>query len=523
MIQPKFTKEDKSLLYETTIRQKVKLSSGTYYVNSFKRSRYYYEVIAYELAQIFGLFALEYHLVELGNDPDNLCYAVVSKDLNSYGKFTEIAPMAVKDYQEGVGNDKRDKSLCFLWNLLEKRYGLSTANMIEFVKMYIFDLLFLNNDRHFYNFGLLESANRRNLVLYDNEYIFDQGSANLVVGSGYATKFGDSSLDLANFLKESSVEFIDLFLYYYDLITTPYLEKLLGEIEQKYSISIPRKDYILYYYDYNRKKLQKSMDKLWGPVLFRPLHEIDKQRIAKAGLLGTAQKISIGFREYYVKQRSDIETGHELIGSALAEILNIPTPKTRIININRKWYILSEEIPELQTCENLFEVNNLQDIWNELETLGMKKMTEVIRIYLFDILFLNSDRSARNYGFAKNKNGQEQLFAIDHELIFDYDVKPVITESEDERTREWFYDNQEDLLTSGYQELKKFFDHSDTIYKEMFREMYQKVSPKVLESVIDTIEKEGFLVPDKVTILETYQAYYESIGRLWTEERGNAR
>ncbi|MDE6284190.1 MAG: hypothetical protein K2M17_00380, partial [Bacilli bacterium] len=399
------------------------------------------------------------------------------------------------------------------WSFVEKRFVNSFNDVVDFVKMYIFDILFNNKYRHFINFLLLyKKDGTRDVVILDHELSFDKGADYSKITACMASLNRVASEDFKIFLKQSSVEFIDLFLFYYDLITVDFLESLLEEIEREDAI-IMDKEKILSSYAETRKELAHIMDDVWGYVFFRELHAIDKQKIKKAN----KGKVQIGLRSYYVKKVTNRKAACELIGARLARVLDIPTPLYRVILIDGDYYIISEEIPNLVTGKEMqIEDNTLKGIlaaWNSDGNKSDSLATRLVCMYLFDVLFLNGDRNNKNWGV-----GQNELYALDHEHLF-CTYYPLRLTVETENMHDVYFD-EEQAFADVCTEFGYFWDNASFVDRALFERMYNTVTPEVLRKIIEQIEVEGFTIADKFSIMDTYAKHYETLGFL-LEERGS--
>ena len=114
--------------------------------------------------------------------------------------------------------------------------------MLDIVKIYIYDILFGSSDRHASNWGIYFTNTTRKVTIIDNEFLFDNLEG---IISSYFSKEDYYEIDkissyedferkeFNNFLNDSSEEFINIFLVYYNLFTPEYLEELLLSIEKE--------------------------------------------------------------------------------------------------------------------------------------------------------------------------------------------------------------------------------------------------------------------------------------------------
>lgn len=228
------TDSDKALILEyCDIKKSIKLNNGSYYIKRLPKSCALKELIGERIAnEIFKLKCPKYHLAVIDGN-----YFILSSDLNLEGEFLTLAEM---------GFEKKN-SLYGVWDILEQKYGKSFKEMADFIKIYIFDVLFHNLDRNASNVGILSlSDGSRKVVIFDNELILSNDKA-AVYGLNPRENL-DLQVDIAKslniyedferFLLESSEEFISLFKFYFELVTPEYFEKLVNETVTTYNFNV---------------------------------------------------------------------------------------------------------------------------------------------------------------------------------------------------------------------------------------------------------------------------------------------
>lgn len=256
------TEKDKEIIRRLGYPKIVNLSSGSYLVKSNYKNKGINEQISKKLADILGLVCPSYYLVNVDNES-----FVLSEDLNQYGEFISALEICekYKDSNVDVVDNITDNSLYSVWAFIENSYpdATSKALMNEVLKMYIFDILFLNYDRDLKNWGILvQKDGTTNIVIFDNEFIFEQPEedkvlmAETVALTSSINEFNPNTYeDFKRFIKDSSHQFIDLFKYYFDLITPDFLKGLIGQIERRDNIKIDTKDKLVEIYTLHRIKL----------------------------------------------------------------------------------------------------------------------------------------------------------------------------------------------------------------------------------------------------------------------------
>lgn len=219
----------------------------------------------------------------------------------------------------------------------------------------------------------------------------------------------------------------------------------------------------------------------------------------------------------------------ELLSKKILNLIGINCLDYDYAILKNEYVKLSEEIPGFTDGEDLgVPYDNLYDIWDSLEKQGFdakRLMRDFIKIYLFDILFLNDDRVARNWGISKIDD-QVELYAIDNEEIFS---RKFIAQVQSEFAKVPYQNRvltEDETLERNISNLKRFLETSDTEFYELFLSIYNTLTPEVVEDAyneLDSIElkeedKELYF-GDKEENLELYRKNYRLIGELIMERR----
>lgn len=238
----KLTEEDKSIIDNLTSIRVVELSLGRFLVKEITEEEIANELIGKKLADIFKVKCPNYYLVNVNGQ-----YYYLSEDLNQLGEFVSAGDIIqINSKYSYMSTCVNHMDLDFkieprlygnniydIWAYFDSLYDKKTVMrlMYDIMKIYIFDLLFVNFDRRPDNWGILTSKqNQVDVVMFDNEFSFDP--ATHVSMFAYANCYSNVQVDVEfpTFLKEASREYIDLFKYYYDLITPEFLEKIVDEV-----------------------------------------------------------------------------------------------------------------------------------------------------------------------------------------------------------------------------------------------------------------------------------------------------
>ena len=273
----KLTKEDIAKLNKTYRGKLVKLSSGKYFckmcVGNDQFSSLTYavnEVLAHEVLKDLKITSPRYYIA-LASEEDDI-YSLISENLNNKAKFYTAAEM-------GITNED-GSSLFSIWNHLETHFTKDLHVYIDIIKLYLFDLFFLNVDRHISNWGLIFDGKKYHVAALDNEEILLIDYLVPIISPYYDTKEWQEKLynitinteeqekviketnfhNLMVFFRESSQEYIELFEELHEMLTPTYFTNLLKRIEQKEVIytlngemplNIPQKEVLIAIYTEN--------------------------------------------------------------------------------------------------------------------------------------------------------------------------------------------------------------------------------------------------------------------------------
>lgn len=257
------TENDKEIIRHLGYPKIVNLSSGSYLIKADYDKTGVNELIGKKLADIMGLVCPRYFLVEVDNDK-----YLLSEDLNQYGEFIsalEICENFKSHKKEDKSNEDMnisDNSIYSIWNYLEANFPPEKSKelMNEIIRMYIFDILFLNSDRDLKNWGILTQTNGNvNIVIFDNELIFYENTSfpGISLTASLTELYPSVYDDFRIFLKESSSEFTSLFKYYFDLITPEFFKGLIEQIERRDNIQIETKEELVEKYKKHRTVLMQ--------------------------------------------------------------------------------------------------------------------------------------------------------------------------------------------------------------------------------------------------------------------------
>ncbi len=273
----KLTKEDIAKLNKTYRGKLVKLSSGKYFckmcvgTDQFSSLTYAVnEVLAHEVLKDLKITSPRYYIA-LASEEDEI-YSLISENLNNKARFYTAAEM-------GITNED-GSSLFSIWNHLETHFTKDLHVYIDIIKLYLFDLFFLNVDRHISNWGLIYDGKKYHVAALDNEeillidylvpkispYYDSEKWVKLLQDIDISTDLDKKAIQKINFdnlmafFEESSQEYIELFEELHEMLTPAYFANLLKRIEQEEVIytlngemplNIPQKEVLIAIYTEN--------------------------------------------------------------------------------------------------------------------------------------------------------------------------------------------------------------------------------------------------------------------------------
>lgn len=232
--------------------------------------------------------------------------------------------------------------------------------------------------------------------------------------------------------------------------------------------------------------------------------------------------------EYYVKRALD--GGLELISSEIATHLGINSAKYYFVKTKDTNYELSLSLRNFgvfRTGRELdFNSNSLYDIWIFLEKKYPKEcpklVNDLVKVFIFDIFMINSDRNLGNIGILEEEN-VPKLYILDNEFIFgDYEVDLLAKLYYDEHLKNYFYHDIKGLplnIERNLENLEYFLATSTDEYCHLVVDFYNKLTPEYIAAVFLKYENEGIIIDDKEFYLMLYKCNYNAIGKL-LKERG---
>ncbi len=250
-------------------------------------------------------------------------------------------------------------------------------------------------------------------------------------------------------------------------------------------------------------------------------------------------KINLNGKILYLKQNEENRFLKEKLGEVIANKIGIRCAKYDIVDniivsedLNNygdfcdaiKIYedtIISYDERE-KFIENTSSIS-LTEIWDFLDktNLNIKSIMDgVLKMYIMDILLLNSDRGCYNWGILLDKSevcifDNSEILKIDYNIIHSFLDNIDI----DDKTEHCYnhYTYEDDVISVMLSDVQNFLGISSYEVIEIFKDILDKVSPEYLKSVMEFLEKEynqSFLEKDYIKNYEIIRdKIYEMIER----------
>ena len=217
---------------------------------------------------------------------------------------------------------------------------------------------------------------------------------------------------------------------------------------------------------------------------------------------------------FYYKLVDQKLFGMELVIEKLAKKVGLNVADYRIISDGKKYYYLSRDIGHGSLFFTALEIGiKNKDKLDEIKNILMEKfnderlIVDLYKLYFFDILTMNSDRSNGNYGIRVTRSKNE-LFILDNEYALELLSEVLIN-----------YNTHEDTK----KDLKKFL-HDKPDYVSLFINMYETLKPKVIKDTFEEVESECcHRIFNKDLLLKKYIINYDAIGTILLQNKNVLR
>lgn len=205
-----------------------------------KENNFLTEIIGAKLCSILGIRCAEYRAFLIEDT-----YYVASRDLNLDGNFILANEFLTE----------RENNITDIIAYFKNNFANYEELKLEILKVFLFDIMFLNSDRYTENWGLLNG----HIIVLDNAGIFSNDSFTLMGESHQVTTSYDNLIRALNNIEGCS-EILDDFLK----ITPDYFSELISEIESSLNIKIKKKKSYKYSYKRQYEIIKAILDKYRG-------------------------------------------------------------------------------------------------------------------------------------------------------------------------------------------------------------------------------------------------------------------
>ena len=131
-------------------------------------------------------------------------------------------------------------------------------------------------------------------------------------------------------------------------------------------------------------------------------------------------------------------------------------------------------------------------------------------MHFIDILFSNTDRHTRNYGYTIDELNNARLVVLDNGMFLehlDYVTKPVSSRITN-------------LKNPKRSECDLFLDNVDLECKKYMIEIFDKLTPENVELIINSIDREyGFDFNLKQNLIDNYKKNYKNLYSIIYKQR----
>ena len=241
-----------------------------------------------------------------------------------------------------------------------------------------------------------------------------------------------------------------------------------------------------------------------------------------------------GDKYMYIMEDEGDDGLNILLGYELAKIFKINHFYVDITKVKNKDYIVFEGVenygnfyPYNSLTSN--ESNNLYDIWDCLDFYFEnvnELMEDIIKMYIFDLLFYNSSRQQENWGILekekeKEKEKDTKIYMIENLCLFTQVLKPTIHCAEDNDN---ILDNYAEYLYEMISEITKFKNETSSEYINKCIDLVKSVDEKVLNKLINLVElKAGRTFIERPNIKKFSQIRDIILTNLQTKEEYNKK
>lgn len=240
---------------------------------------------------------------------------------------------------------------------------------------------------------------------------------------------------------------------------------------------------------------------------------IDLDQLEKENIIHFKEHRLIAFdynnqKYFYKKAISMNDIFNELIAEEIAKCLGLPTVHYDLASTEYDIGVISESFYQKgDNCIYLKDIltdcykeeksveprNNLEDIWYALDQrykdkmLVAKLMSQLISIFIFDILIGNIDRHSLNLIIIENQEGVNFSKVFDNERMLDHlsiiDCGYALGIDKDD----YFEKRSEFKEKENF--VQKFINTGSGIYKKLLQENLEIINEENIERILQKVEK----------------------------------
>ena len=248
--------------------------------------------------------------------------------------------------------------------------------------------------------------------------------------------------------------------------------------------------------------------------MFKVNKQISKEIIRTTNSIHVGE-MNISGLNYFVKPDDEFK---EIIGYHFAKMLDLDCVKYQSIKVNHKNYVVSKDLKEQSKFMlahffsfNGMELNEILDALRSFPFFNENLEKDVMKMYLYDILFMNDDRHDRNWGLKFLK--EARLVLLDNGNIFRIYGRPYI------RYDQSFYFD-EDNHTAWAQDFLAFYESLSDENQEMITELTLKANGNRVKAIFSMIEHQ-YKTSINPKFLKIYEDHYEQIKNIIRNSRWN--
>lgn len=188
---------------------------------------------------------------------------------------------------------------------------------------------------------------------------------------------------------------------------------------------------------------------------------------------------------------------------------------------NYDYHLADESIVSLYDLWHLIENKKIESKSIENSDISELLMYQIVRVYLFDLIFANPDRNLNNIVVAIDEQKNSIIYILDNELSLNFDKnRPHITaKSEKESYCKYVTDNNIKYY-KFLDDLETFLNEASYEYIDLLQKMLNTLTPEhIKNNIIKVEEKNKQKHPYLYRYLEKYSEHYNNIREVVNNRR----